>query len=771
MQRRISAVLPARTGAVLPARTGAVLPARTGAALLLCLLALTCPQTRAAEREVIRGHRVSFSPGISGNSLVRPNRTGTVRTPELSLSTVQLCQPDQPCTACVRARVRLDARVVLRLREVHLHLLELKSNHQRVLRVLRRGGRGQANSTWDLVYDHFSSGHKVAILHRENWTPGTWELTYDCFESDGGHKVAVFLKTIPRRQRLQQSRTYTVEDHRRGPVFSYSLDRGRKAVTVSVFPGPEVKVRLCYRHLFVCDDLPSPVTARINTSQSLNATLSFPFLVPCLCIEVFYLHHDSWRRTACLSKDFPHACDDDLWHASKFFHRSSEPSGVMSLEFHHPCPIQLSASLCWRTQGTALAPCQEIANSTIEERDSVFRISGVDRHPRLCFKLSYGNSNHVECPSEAETEWSVEVDPEFLRIHLHITTTIPASFSAVLCRPEREGAACDPQLPVHTITRPSGSSEKELHMILGTRAVGLCVQVWRSDSQYFGKRLICPEYAYSRLGLVATAMLIVAVSMAMLVFFGYRFARRVRSGSLWTRTPVLLLYTADSEEHVSLVCALASLLQGELCCEVHLDLWDSSGLGGLGPVPWLYSQREAVWREEGRVLLLWSRGGRELYESWKRGEQQRQQQPADLLRNTAPKTQADPHGIFQTALACLHSDVESGRAGDYALLYFDGSQRDIPDSFKGVPRFKLPRQGGGLLQELHRGDPWACWLRLGIAGLQHSEAGRRLEERARMCRLLEAERAGLTEEPEFDKSDELLIHRGDPAIGEKRTGI
>ncbi|MGH0182253.1 UNVERIFIED_CONTAM: hypothetical protein FKN15_015470 [Acipenser sinensis] len=31
-----------------------------------------------------------------------------------------------------------------------------------------------------------------------------------------------------------------------------------------------------------------------------------------------------------------------------------------------------------------------------------------------------------------------------------------------------------------------------------------------------------------------------------------------------------------------------------------------------------------------------------------------------------------------------------------------------------------------------------------------------------MCRLLEAERAGLTEEPEFDKSDELLIQRGDP---------
>ncbi|RXM92637.1 Peregrin [Acipenser ruthenus] len=156
---------------------------------------------------------------LSGNSLVRPNRTGTVawglERDRWHVETV----PDQPCTACVRAQVRLDTRVVLRLREVHLHLLELKSNHQRVLRVLRRGGRGQANSTWDLVYDHFSSGHKVAILHRENWTstPGMWELTYDCFESDGGHKVAVFLKTIPRRQRLQQSRTYTVEDHRREP--------------------------------------------------------------------------------------------------------------------------------------------------------------------------------------------------------------------------------------------------------------------------------------------------------------------------------------------------------------------------------------------------------------------------------------------------------------------------------------------------------------------------------------------------------------------------
>ncbi|MGH0188903.1 UNVERIFIED_CONTAM: hypothetical protein FKN15_032002 [Acipenser sinensis] len=161
-------------------------------------------------------HRAALTDTPAGNSLVRPNRTGIVRTPELSLSTVQLCQPDQPCTACVRARVRLDTRVGPGVRSF---LQRPQGQGGDPPCFMHSGERWLgAWSSWDLVYDHFSSGHKVAILHRETWTstPGTWELTYDCFESDGGHKVAVFLKTIPRRQRLQQSRTYTVEDQRRG---------------------------------------------------------------------------------------------------------------------------------------------------------------------------------------------------------------------------------------------------------------------------------------------------------------------------------------------------------------------------------------------------------------------------------------------------------------------------------------------------------------------------------------------------------------------------
>ncbi|MGH0187630.1 UNVERIFIED_CONTAM: hypothetical protein FKN15_025817 [Acipenser sinensis] len=405
-------------------------------------------------------------------------------------------------------------------------------------------------------------------------------------------------------------------------VFSYSLDRGRKEVTVSVFSGPEVKVRLCYRHLFVCDDLPSPVTAR----------------------------------------------------------------------------------------------------------------------------LSYGNSSHVECPSEAETEWSVEVDPEFLRIHLHITTTIPASFSAVLCSPEREGATCDPQLPVHTITR-----------------------VWRSDSRYFGKRLICPEYAYSRLGLVATAMLIVAVSTAMVVFFGYRFTRRVLSAPLratvmvcvvtppstvqWLRVTltsnstapgpvgtvqldsvpvpvgsevrlralsqyqgrslelihrvpstlggghVLLLY--PSEESVSLPVLVSSLGSSlaELGFSVSLDLWSRTQLCSLGPVPWLHSRLAQLQQDGGKAVLILTQGAWEQAERWVQHPGSRTRQ---IQNSSEPRLD-----VFSASLSCILADFLQGRAGErFVLAQFETpllpvlKHEGLPEIFKGIPLYSLPTQSLAFLTEL-----------------------------------------------------------------------
>lgn len=232
--------------------------------------------------------------------------------------------------------------------------------------------------------------------------------------------------------------------------------------------------------------------------------------------------------------------------------------------------------------------------------------------------------------------------------------------------------------------------------------------------------------------------------------------------------------SSDQSAHVSAVCAFASILKGELGAAVHTALWaqtsqsqDGMGVADLGPLPWLYGQWEAVSKAQGKVLIMWSPEAKKTYERWKEERFNKDKRKQEEYRNAdverekiraeldediklngrrlgkckkekatrkkdgaklcddqdsylekEPSTVIQP--VFMAALARLEGALQGDKCQDVALVYFHGLShgRDIPKDFRGVPRYCLPQEFRGLIQELgeirrQSGKAgWHCWPRL-----------------------------------------------------------
>lgn len=218
-------------------------------------------------------------------------------------------------------------------------------------------------------------------------------------------------------------------------------------------------------------------------------------------------------------------------------------------------------------------------------------------------------------------------------------------------------------------------------------------------------------------------------------------------GWLCIHKPALLVCSSEQSAHISAVCALASILQGELSATVHMALWAltsqtqdgaQAGVADLGPLPWLYGQWDAVVKEQGKVLIVWSSEAKTTYEKWKerrkkgnktvmnhnnyskfekvheklqedtveysKTKRKRQKDPGQSCNNKdsqeEPCTVIAP--VFMAALACLEGAIRKHKGQGVAFVYFQGfcHNRDIPKAFRGVPRYCLPQDFRGLIQEL-----------------------------------------------------------------------
>lgn len=218
-------------------------------------------------------------------------------------------------------------------------------------------------------------------------------------------------------------------------------------------------------------------------------------------------------------------------------------------------------------------------------------------------------------------------------------------------------------------------------------------------------------------------------------------------GWLSIQKPALLVCSSEQSAHISAVCALASILQGELSATVHMALWalrsqtrdgTHAGVADLGPLPWLYGQWEAVVKEQGKVLIVWSSEAQKIYEKWKEGrknanktekrhknlsdsEVEQEKLQKDLVEYSKlnkirqkgrvhaceekdsqkePCTVITP--VFMAALSCLEGALQRRKGQGVAFVYFQGfcHNRDIPKTFRGIPRYCLPQDFRGLIQEL-----------------------------------------------------------------------
>ncbi|XP_045349676.1 interleukin-17 receptor E isoform X5 [Leopardus geoffroyi] len=452
------------------------------------------------------------------------------------------------------------------------------------------------------------------------------------------------------------------------------------------------KFRFCRRHKM-------PASAQKIVSGGHAVDLPYEFFLPCLCIEASYLQEDTVRCKKCPFQTWPEAYGSDFWKSVHFTDYSQHSQMVMALTLR--CPLKLEASLCQRQGWHTL--CEDLPNATAQESQGWYVLEGVDLHPQLCFKFSFGNSSHVECPRGTAPSWNVSMDTQAQQLVLHFSSRMHATFSAAWSHPGLGQDSLVP--PVYSISQTQGSSPVTLDLIIPFLKPGSCVLVWRSDVQFSWKHLLCPDVSHRHLGLLILALLALTTLSGIVLVLT---RRRPLSGPSHAR-PVLLLHAAESEAQLRLVGALAELLRAALGggCDVIVDLWEATRVARVGPLPWLWAARARVAQEQGTVLLLWS--------------------SADPSLAGGPDSGAAP----------LRALLRAAPRPLLLLAYFSRlcAKGDIPPPLRALPRYRLLRDLPRLLQALDAlpSTEAASWGRLGARPC--------LQGRLELCRRLEREAA------------------------------
>ncbi|XP_078065967.1 interleukin-17 receptor E-like [Mustelus asterias] len=608
----------------------------------------------------------------------------------LQMSTVLLCPPPK-CIPCVQVNVKINNPVPVRIEGVQIHFFEYKSNRNDGIQVQWR------NYTQPLNVANF---------------------IYECFESEAGSRVEVMVKTIPDYgQRLTEG--YTVEDYGIGPEVNYSVLPQKKRIIITVPPGHVVKAMLCYERGLVCRELKDHSVQLINTTSS----LPYEYLLPCLCIQVFYPGLDSHRTKICPFTNSPEAFGPGLWRSSNFSDLAHRDNN-MAVRFSGKCYIKPRAVLCWKSNQS----CEELEESAIGFLKSGYVFKSVDIHSQMCYKFKYKNSSHIECRNRADTDWNVTLAMESNKFLLTFASHIPASFSAVLCK--LVGEECQNTSQIHSITQKKLSTQKLL-MILPVESQEFCVRVWRSDVTFSGKQLLCPNYSRHWIGLGLLGTVAALAVMMMFIYIVWKITTKIVSAPLWKRT-VLVMYSPDSEEHKTLICAFADILKTELHCNVILDLWDSGRVAEIGIISWLYSKRELVEREGGKILIIWSKRSQKMYNQWSALDRGSQLEFSDL------------HDLFNTSMACVFNDfLRNRRIKDYSIIYFDGlcSKENIPEIFTKISKYRMLKDFPSLVHTLLSAPGLPCSLKLSTKFLarkiRQSEKMQMLRDRIEQCTKLQ----------------------------------
>ncbi|XP_056242002.1 uncharacterized protein LOC130175498 [Seriola aureovittata] len=677
--------------------------------------------------------------------------------------------PGEMYSECVTVRVWMKADDFCKAPKIEI----LSSNNETIKPIMKKNkNKTKCNSERNV------RGQKVKCdmgvtqqLPYSNTSFDLWEIVYACVKAEAETIVSVSYSTTSTSCTV----SYTVPDP--VPEFDLSVNRLSKSITVTVAPGEKVYTRWCYSGGVQCNGDPLSTLITIDPSQSRSAVLNIPHLLPCVCVQVYYTYTDARRRKKCPFRKERVTDVADVWSSSEVILYKSKSS----LQWRSVCPaseLKISASLCWRQHEHL---CTPVLNSTqLEEKEDgpnlIYNTSTVDKHPNMCVQFSLQGSRNISCPFHAAvSSWDVYIGPGKQSVFVYITSLVPAMFSAQLCDLNEMG--CSPMGSVHTLRMEGKTTEMRIKMPPHFLADKPCVQVWQSEPALHGRRILCPNYTHNRYGMYASAALTLVVIIALLGIFIRRLTKSKAAGWLCVQKPVLLVCSSEQSTHVSAVCALASILQGELSATVHMALWAQSsqtqtgtgtGVADLGPLPWLYGQWETVRKAQGKLLIIWSPEAKTAYEKWRANVDENERKKEDDSKADArcekirvavednyklngrrlaicnkgkaagrkdcvkscdgkdwcphkePSSVIAP--VFAASLACLQGTLQQCKGQGVAIVYFQGlgHSRDIPKALRGVPRYCLPQDFRGLIQELggmkiktQTGKfHWHCWLRL-----------------------------------------------------------
>ncbi|KAK7884864.1 hypothetical protein WMY93_027987 [Mugilogobius chulae] len=530
------------------------------------------------------------------------------------------------------------------------------------------------------------------------------------------------------------------------PRFNFTLNESAKSITIYVEPGYPINARAVYKRLN--RNISAGPKELINSNVS-SAVLGIYYWLPCICVEAYYFGYDSKRHFKCPLTNSIVPDVNDVWDSTVI----KLESNSLAMTFQCPAIVtEISTALCWKHDSY----CTVVFDLSLVERvqgvKREYNTSAVDKHPQMCVQRTLQGSNNISCHFKAGmSSWMVDIEPKSRSIFVYINSTVPAKFSVQLCKLNQ--TACASRGQIQSLDTKQRIATFQLSMLPVEERP--CVQVWQTEPALHGRRIFCPRYTRSSYGVYAVTFLVcVVITIALGICFN-RLTKKGTAGWLYIQRPILLVCSSEDYVHVSSVCALASILQGDLGATVHLALWAQSvqtphgtRVADVGPLPWLYGQWDTVIKAQGMVLIFWSLDAKIAYKKWwSKKESIKSSKQKDFISRLPQKMEystltekyeyrrVDKHRsltkdfsepcsvvkpVFKAALTCLMGALQENKPQKVAFVSLHGhnSSKDIPKAFKGVPHFCVPHQFSGLIQELgvkirlSENSKLHCWTRL-----------------------------------------------------------
>ncbi|KAM4022951.1 interleukin-17 receptor C isoform 2-T2 [Anomaloglossus baeobatrachus] len=411
---------------------------------------------------------------------------------------------------------------------------------------------------------------------------------------------------------------------------------------------------------------------RNDTKYTLYGDQSYIFpksdIVPCLCFEAWYSDLVDAVRT--LHCPFSSASEQKILKESVFSVKIENNTPLYNLSAH--CNLSAEFSLCWKLNDRS--ECHEIPNTRKEIlSEQIGSVKLENLHPSLCLQVSVkGEVLHTYCLPVTETK---QKRNEVLVMKRNRENT---SFCFV-----GENKCVTLENATDQVRKDTGFLDQK---IVEEIIAGECMKIIKPDENH--EFYICDvdKYERSRWNWSrALSLLAVACFVLILLLKNENLKKWIKSvtteqslSEIFNNRRILILYSPDNQEYENLVRVFASSLKG-LQLDVVLDQWHRMKMSEIGPLVWYHEEKDAVFKRNGLIILLFSEGAGEKYKSWKDQEA--------TLRNDL-----DPYQSFGAVLNCVEPDFCKKRDLDRYIVttLSPSSLVCVPEPFNSVAVYNLP---------------------------------------------------------------------------------